>query len=327
MKIALLCSGGDAAGMNPAIKKFVKIALEQNITPYLIYDGLEGLIDNNIHEVGYKEVAGILHLGGTIIRTSRSKRFLEKKYRHIAMQNLKDKDINKLIVLGGNGSFNALNALRQDHQESKSELEFIGIPTTIDNDIFGTDYCLGVDTALNMIRSNIDALRDTASSFKRAFVIEIMGRDSGYLTLVSAMSSGAELCIIPEQNTNLDNAKKALKEEIENGRGYVLILVAEGCDMTSQITAWCERELGIETRATILGHIQRGGNPSVYDRQIAFRFVSAAIEHLQSSTPSHHMVSFTNGEITTLGIEQTSGKTRQLKEELLNLSPSLFFSH
>ena len=141
MKIALLCSGGDAAGMNPAIKKFVKIALEQNITPYLIYDGLEGLIDNNIHEVGYKEVAGILHLGGTIIRTSRSKRFLEKKYRHIAMQNLKDKDINKLIVLGGNGSFNALNALRQDHQESKSELEFIGIPTTIDNDIFGTDNC------------------------------------------------------------------------------------------------------------------------------------------------------------------------------------------
>jgi len=186
MKIAIMSSGGDCAGMNPAIKYFVENAIFRGLEPYFIYDGLEGLIDNKIKKATFEDVSGIIHLGGTIIRSSRSKRFFEKKYRQKAYENLKRKRINKIIVLGGDGSFRAMNVFY-----SEFKVKFVGIPSTIDNDIFSTEYCLGVDTALNQIRSAIDSIRDTASSLKRAFVIETMGRECGYLALVSAITSGA----------------------------------------------------------------------------------------------------------------------------------------
>ncbi|MGM0623331.1 MAG: 6-phosphofructokinase, partial [Campylobacterota bacterium] len=159
MSIAVLCSGGDCAGMNPAVKKFVDYSYDLGLEPYLVFDGLEGLIDNNIKKASHEDVAGIIHEGGTIIRSSRSKRFFEKSYRDQAYQNLKDKGITKLVVLGGDGSFRALDIFSKDYN-----LSFIGIPSTIDNDIFGTEYCLGVDTALNVIRRATDELRDTSAS-------------------------------------------------------------------------------------------------------------------------------------------------------------------
>ena len=171
MALAIMCSGGDAPGMNPAIKKFVDYAYKRGETPYFIYHGLEGLIDDEIAEASHKDVAGILHRGGAIIRSSRSKRFFEYDYRKQAYENLKKRGITGLVVLGGDGSFRAMQRLSEEFP-----LNFVGVPTTIDNDIYGTDYCLGVDTALNVIRDALDKIRDTASTFNRAFVVEVMGQ-------------------------------------------------------------------------------------------------------------------------------------------------------
>ena len=223
MAFAIICSGGDAPGMNPAIKKFVDYNSKLGIESYLIYDGLEGLIDNKIKKATHRDVAGILHMGGTIIRSSRSKRFFEHKHRVRAFQNLQALDIKGLVVLGGDGSFRAMDIF-----SSEFDVNFVGIPSTIDNDIYGTEYCLGVDTALNVIRDALDKIRDTASSFSRAFIVEVMGRDCGYLAVVSAMISGAEICVIPEVDFKKEPIEERLQQEIKDGRNYILAIVSEG---------------------------------------------------------------------------------------------------
>ena len=274
--IGILCSGGDVSGMNPALKHFVEYALKNQLTPYFIYDGYKGLIDNNIQKASYCDVAGIINKGGTKIGSARSKRFMQKEYRQIAKQNLDSRNIDMLIVLGGDGSFRGMDIFYKEHG-----VKFCGIPATIDNDIAGTSYCLGVDTSLNIIKNAIDAIRDTASSFKRAFVIETMGRECGYLALVSALTSGAELCLIPEVTYDLKNYETKFKEEIKNGRDYFLAIVAEGIKEDSHaIAKWFEEKIGIESRVSILGYIQRGGNPTVYDRLMAYKFITYAIDGL-----------------------------------------------
>ncbi len=274
--IAILCSGGDVSGMNPALKHFVEYSLQKLLTPFFIYDGYEGLIDNNIKEVAYKDVAGIINRGGTKIGSSRSQRFMEKSYRNIAKKNLDMLNINMLIVLGGDGSFRGLDVFYKEHG-----VKFCGIPSTIDNDISLTEYCLGVDSALNIIKTSIDSIRDTASSFKRAFVIETMGRDCGFLALVSALTSGAELCLIPEKEYNLKSLEESFKNQIKNGRRYFIAIVAEGIKDDSQTIAnWFEQKIGMQARVSVLGHIQRGGNPTIYDRLMAYRFVNNAIDAL-----------------------------------------------
>jgi 6-phosphofructokinase 1 len=274
--IAILCSGGDVSGMNPALKHFVEYSIKRGLQPYFVYDGYEGLIDNNIRAVSYRDVSGIINRGGTIIGSARSSRFLQKEYREKAKTNLKNLNISKLVVLGGDGSFRGMEIFFKEHG-----IAFCGIPSTIDNDINGTNYCLGVDTALNIIKNSIDSIRDTASSFRRAFVIETMGRECGYLALTSYLTSGAELCLIPEIDYNLEKYEKSFKEQIKNGRRYFIAIVAEGIQESSQnIAKWFEEKIGIESRVTVLGHIQRGGNPSVYDRLMAYEFVSYAIDAL-----------------------------------------------
>jgi 6-phosphofructokinase 1 len=260
--IAILCSGGDVSGMNPAIKKFVEYSLQKNLQPFFVYDGFEGLIDNNIKEASYCDVSGIITRGGTKIGSARSKRFMKKEYRQIAKENLDALNIDMLVVLGGDGSFRGMDIFYKEHG-----IKFCGIPSTIDNDIHGTDYCLGVDTALNIIKTSIDAIRNTASSFKRAFVIETMGRDCGYLALITHLTSGSELCLIPERAYDLKKYEAAFKQEIKNGRRYFIAIVSEGIKQdSSEIAEWFENTIGIESRVSILGHIQRGGNPTVKDR-------------------------------------------------------------
>jgi 6-phosphofructokinase 1 len=277
--IAILCSGGDVSGMNPALKHFVEYSIQKELTPYFVYDGYEGLIDNNIKKATYKDVSGIINRGGTKIGSARSQRFMDKKYRAIAKKNLDMLNIDMLVVLGGDGSFRGLDIFYKEHG-----IKFCGIPSTIDNDISGTEYCLGVDSALNIIKTSIDSIRDTASSFKRAFVIETMGRDCGFLALVSALTSGAELCLIPEKEYDLKSYEDDFKQQIKNGRRYFLAVVAEGIEDDSQdIADWFENKIGIESRVTVLGHIQRGGNPTVYDRLMAYRFVNNAIDGLLDS--------------------------------------------
>ena len=187
-----MTSGGDAAGMNPAVKCVVDYARKLGYKPFIIRGGLEGLIDGDVSEAQHSDVSGIMHRGGTVFRSSRSPRFFDIKFRQQAYDHLKKLGVEMLVVIGGDGSFSALNQFYNDFK-----IPFAGIPATIDNDIAGTDYCLGVDTALNMIRESIDSIRDTALSFNRAFVIETMGRDCGYLAMTSALASGAEICLVP----------------------------------------------------------------------------------------------------------------------------------
>jgi len=315
--IAILCSGGDVSGMNPAIKRFVEYSFTKGLTPYFVYSGYEGLIDNEIKKASYCDVTGIIHRGGTKIYSARSQRFKEKKYREIAANNLKKLGIEKLVVLGGDGSFRGIDIFFQEHG-----IAFCGIPSTIDNDINGTQYCLGVDTALNVIKAATDNIRDTASSFKRAFVIEVMGRDCGYLALVSALTSGAEMCLIPEIPYSLENLKERYRKEIEQGRNYFIAIVAEGLDNSQEIATWFEDEIGFESRVTTLGHIQRGGNPTVRERLMAYQFSTYAIDALTSGK-TNTVICYNNGAFDFKEIEEINEKRYEIDENLLDLGRNL----
>ncbi|MGJ8672870.1 6-phosphofructokinase [Rubritalea sp.] len=311
--IAIMTSGGDAAGMNPAVKSAVDYSISKGLKPFLIRNGLRGMIDGEISAATREDVSGILHRGGTVLRSSRSKRFFEYEYRKQAYDNLQKHGINKLIVIGGDGSFAALNQFYADFG-----VPFAGIPATIDNDIPGTDYCLGVDTALNMIRDSVDSIRDTATSFNRAFVIETMGRDCGYLAMVSALSSGAEICIVPELEYDLDSIGQRLRKDIANGRSSILAIVAEGTNMAEYLTRWITVNLNMETRLTVLGHVQRGGSPTVNDRIMAYKFSVAAVDSLLAGHTNKIMV-FKEGQLGSLDIETVNSSKVELDSQIVEL--------
>lgn len=316
MNIAILTSGGDSSGMNPAIKKFVEYSYYKNFTPYFIYDGLEGLIDGKIKKAELKDVCGIIYRGGTVIRSSRSRRWFDKNYRKQAYENIKKHKIDALVVLGGDGSFKALDVFYRDFR-----IPFMGIPATIDNDIPLNDYTIGVDTALNVIRHATDEIRDTASSFARAFVIEVMGRECGYLALTSAVANGAEMCLIPEVEYNLENLKKKYLDEIKHGRNYFIAIVAEGLKVTDKIKNWFEKEIGFECRTTILGHIQRGGNPTVRERLRAAEFITYALENILTN-PNKIITVFKNTFVLR-NIEEIVNGRYTLEQDMLKLAKPL----
>jgi len=311
--IAILCSGGDVSGMNAALKRFVEYARMKQLTPYFVYNGFEGLIDNEIVEADYTDVSGIITRGGTKIRSARSKRFMQEHYRKQAVENLHAKKIHAVVVLGGDGSFKGMQKLSEE-----SDISFAGIPATIDNDIAGTEYCLGVDTALNVIKYAIDAVRDTAASFSRAFVIETMGRECGYLALVSALTSGAEMCLIPEIPYDMENYKKRFLREKEEGRSYFIAVVSEALKNSEEIREWFEKEIDIEARTTVLGHVQRGGNPTVHDRLMAFHFVTQAIDGLLEGRKSS-VVCYNDGGFDYKDIDKVAFKKATLPENLIRL--------
>ena len=315
--IAILCSGGDVSGMNPAIKHFVEYSLAKGLTPFLIYDGFEGLIDNNIVSASYKDVSGIINRGGTKIGSARSERFMDASYRKIAKENLDKHGIDKLVVLGGDGSFRGMAEFYEEHG-----VAFTGVPSTIDNDIVGTDYCLGVDTALNIIREALDAIRDTASSFKRAFVVETMGRDCGYLALVSGLTSGAELCLIPEMPYDLCSYEKRFRQELVEGRRYFLAVISEGIkESADEIAKWFEETVGVESRVTILGHMQRGGSPSSRDRLMAYRFVHFGIDGLLAGEKDK-ICCYSDSRFNYKSIADVANQEHQIEPALMELAMS-----
>ncbi|MEA3374143.1 MAG: 6-phosphofructokinase [Campylobacterota bacterium] len=316
--IAILCSGGDVSGMNPAIKQFVEHSIKSGLNPYFVYDGYEGLIDDKIRPVSYDDVTGIINRGGTKIRSARSKRFMEPEFRAQAKANLDKHGIDKLVVLGGDGSFRGIEKFYKE-----TGIAFAGVPSTIDNDITGTDYCLGVDTALGIINGALDAVRDTASSFSRAFVIEAMGRDCGYLTLVTALTSGAELCLIPEVSSDLEKFEILFKKQKEEGRTYFIAVISEGIEQSAQeIADWFEEKIGVESRATILGHIQRGGNPTTRDRLMAYRFVTEAINGLLAGRKDS-IICYNNSRFNYKSIDDVAYQPYQLDPELLKLGRNM----
>ncbi len=312
-----MTSGGDAAGMNPAIKCAVDYARSKGLKPFLVYDGLRGLIDGKIVEAKREDVSGIMYRGGTVLRSSRSKRFFEYKYREQAYKHLQERNINKLIVIGGDGSFRALNDLYNDFK-----IPFAGIPATIDNDIAGTDYCLGVDTAMNVIREAVDSIRDTANSFNRGFVIETMGRHCGYLAMASALTSGAEICLVPEIEYDLDSIQERLRVEIEEGRNFLIAIVAEGCNMGDYLTRWINETLNMDARLTVLGHIQRGGSPTVRDRLMAYKFAVNAVDSLLDGGTNDIMV-YKGGSFGGIPIHDVAGKKPKMDQTMLDLCTPL----
>lgn len=315
--LAILTSGGDSAGMNPAVKCAVDYATQKGYETHLIYDGLRGLLADRIVPATRELTAGMLHRGGTLLRSSRSPEFFDIEYRQKAYDNLQRRGIRKLIVIGGDGSFRALNQFYADFG-----VPFAGIPATIDNDIAGTDYCLGVDTALNVIREAIDSIRDTASSFRRAFVIEVMGRHCGYLALTSALACGAEVCLVPEMPYNLDTIAARLKYDLENGRTYAIAVVAEGTKMADYLTRYINDSVGMEARLTVLGHIQRGGSPTVLDRVMAYKFAVAAVDALEAGQTNSIMV-YRDGTYGHLPIQIVADSKYQLDPALLRLASPL----
>jgi 6-phosphofructokinase 1 len=278
--IGVLTSGGDAPGMNAAIRAVVRTALTNNLNVIGIKHGYEGLIKGEFISMGARDVGGILQRGGTILLTSRSKEFTEPAGQREAIRKMNEAGIDALIVIGGEGSMNGANAL------SKQGVKVIGIPGSIDNDIWGTNIAIGTDTAMNTIMDAVDKLRDTASSHQRAFLIETMGRNSGYLAVMAGIVCGAEMVLIPEVPTTPDEVVAAVEDAYKRGKTHAILINAEGSGMrTIDIAAQIDdMDVGFKTRMTILGHIQRGGSPTAYDRLLASRMGVKAVEALVEGT-------------------------------------------
>ena len=274
--VGVLTSGGDAPGMNAAIRAVVRTALSNNMNVVGIRHGYEGLINGEFIAMDARSVGGILQRGGTILLTSRSKRFMEPSGQRDAIRKMNEAGVDALIVIGGEGSMNGAYAL------SQKGVKVIGIPGSIDNDIWGTNIAIGTDTAMNTIMEAVDKLRDTASSHQRAFLVETMGRNSGYLAVMAAIVCGAEVALIPEVPITADEVAMAVEEAYKRGKTHAIIINAEGSsirttDLASRID---DLDVGFKTRVTILGHIQRGGSPTAYDRLLASRMGVKAVEAL-----------------------------------------------
>lgn len=277
-KIAVLTSGGDAPGMNAAIRAVVRATIYYGKESVAVYRGYDGLIAGDFESMTARSVSNIIQRGGTIIKTARSKEFMTPEGRTKAYNNLKAQGIDALVVIGGDGTFRGASLLYDEHS-----IKVVGIPGTIDNDLAGTDYTIGFDTACNTVITAIDAIRDTASSHNRLFFIEVMGRDAGFIALRTALAAGVEAVLIPEHLITIDELITKLEKGAQNKKSSSLVVVAEGGKSGNayEIAQKVEQQFAhYDTKVTVLGHVQRGGTPSCLDREIAGRMGVAAVETL-----------------------------------------------
>lgn len=274
-KIAVLTSGGDAPGMNAAVRAVVRKSIYEGLEVAGIYNGYQGLIEGKIRRLELGSVGDIIQRGGTMLRSARSAEFLTLEGQKKAMQQLKLNGIDGLVVIGGDGSFRGALEL------TKLGCPCVCVPATIDNDINGTEFTIGFDTALNTVIDAIDKIRDTATSHERTFIIEVMGRDSGDLALWAGLAGGAETILIPEEKIEIPAIIERLISGTDRGKKHSIIIVAEGVMSASELAEILKDEAGIETRISVLGHIQRGGSPSARDRVIASQFGAKAVEVLK----------------------------------------------
>jgi 6-phosphofructokinase 1 len=272
--IGILTSGGDSPGMNAAIRAVVRTAFTNNINVIGINNGYEGLINGEFRPMDARSVGGIFKRGGTILFTCRSKRFMEPAGQREAIRNMNEAGMEALIVIGGEGSLNGAYAL------SQKGIKVIGLPGSIDNDVWGTDIAIGTDTAMNTIMEAVDKLRDTASSHQRAFVIETMGRNSGYLAVMAGIVCGAEMVLVPEVPVTWEEVAATVESAYQRGKTHAIIINAEGSaiDTNELVQKIDTLDVGFKTRVSILGHIQRGGSPTAYDRLLASRMGVKAVE-------------------------------------------------
>jgi 6-phosphofructokinase 1 len=315
--IGVLTSGGDAPGMNPCVRAVVRTAMNHNLQVKAVLQGFDGVMKCQFQELRARDVGGILQKGGTILQTARSKEFYTPEGQDVGCKNLKYGGIDGLIVIGGDGSLRGAHAL---HQRA---FPVVGIPASIDNDIWGTNMAIGVDTALNTIVEAIDKLRDTASSHKRAFVIETMGRRCGYLAMMSGVIGGAEMILIPEVETRLEEVADTIAAAYARGKTHAIVVVAEGARHNAATVArYLEENASFGVRVTILGHIQRGGRPSAFDRLLAARFGTRAVEALVNGEDGG-MTALDGRTIAMVPLDDVTARQREANLEFYHMAKML----
>lgn len=322
MKIGLLTSGGDSPGMNAAIRAVVRTATDNNLKVIGFIKGLKGILDEEYIELGDRSVSGIIEKGGTLLQSSREPRFFQHQYRKIAYEKLKNLGIEWLVVIGGNGTFNAAHKIF-----TESDIKVVAITGTIDNDIYGTEYTLGYDTALNTATQAIDKIRDTAYSFSRIFIVEVMGRDYGLLPLDIAFATGSELVLIPEYKIPYENIAEKIHHYKIKGKKHVIIILSEGYCSAFELQKELKPILKkynpeYELKIAILGHIQRGGSPTAYDRIFGTLSGQKAIE-LIINNQNGYFVGLKNNKIQPIEIELSIKNKKKLEHKLVQYLESL----
>jgi len=318
--VAVLTSGGDAPGMNAAIRAVVRCGVAKGWGMYGVRSGYSGLISGNIREMDTRDVGGILQKGGTVLGSARCEEFKTEDGRRKAIRTMSQFGIDTLVVIGGNGSQTGSFHL------NKLGFPVVGIASTIDNDLCGTEMTIGVDTALNIALEAIDRLKVTASSHHRAFLLEVMGRKCGYIALMAGLAGGAEYVLLPEIETDPEEVAESLRLAYEKGKEHAIIVVAEGAKYNADaLTAYFDNNkerLGFKIRATTLGYVQRGGAPGAFDRILASRFGNGAIEAIDRGEFGV-LVGLNKGKITTTLLEDIVGKTKEISMEMVKLAQIL----
>lgn len=313
--IGVLTSGGDSPAMNAAIRAVTRTAIYNNIEVKAVMRGYKGLIAGEIIPFKTENVSNIIHLGGTILKTARSAEFMTPEGRKQAFENVLRENIDALVVIGGDGTFTGARVFAAEHN-----IPIVGVPGTIDNDLFGTDTTIGYDTALNTIMEAVDKIRDTATSHERLFFIEVMGRDAGFLALNGALASGAEAAIIPEIATEVDQLEELIRNGFRTSKNSSIVLVAES-ELTGGAIGLSQRVKQeypqYDVRVTILGHIQRGGSPSANDRILASRMGEAAVNALLEGQ-RNVMVGVQNGQLVYVPFVKAIRNIKPIDRELLN---------
>lgn len=314
--IGILTSGGDAPGMNAAIRAVTRSAIYNGLTVKGIYRGYKGLITGEIQEFKTQNVSNIIQQGGTILKTARCQEFKTPEGRKIAYETMQREGIDALVVIGGDGSLTGARLLAQEF-----DVPCIGLPGTIDNDLYGTDTTIGYDTALNTILDAVDKIRDTATSHERLFFVEVMGRDAGFLALNGAIAAGAEAAIIPEFNTEVDQLEEFIKNGFRKSKSSSIVLVAES-EITGGAMHYAERVKNeypqYDVRVTILGHLQRGGKPTAHDRIIASRMGVASIQALMEGQ-RNVMIGIENDQIVYVPFTKAIKNDKPIDRELVNV--------
>jgi len=317
-KIAVMTSGGDAPGMNAAIRAVVRACSYYNVDCYGVYRGYQGLIEGDFEKLSARHVSNIINRGGTILKSARSAEFRTKEGREKAYNELKKAEIDAIVLIGGDGTFTGGMIFNNEFN-----FPCIGIPGTIDNDIFGTNYTIGYDTALNTVVDVIDKIRDTASSHNRLFFVEVMGRDAGFIALNAGVGAGAEEILIPEEDMGLDRLLESLQRSKRSGKSSSIVVVAEGDKIGKsvfELANYVEENLPqYEVRVSVLGHMQRGGSPSCFDRVLASRLGVKAVELLLDGK-TNLMVGSVNNKIETTDLENAVKGHHDINKELLRVS-------
>jgi len=316
-RVAVLTSGGDAPGMNAAIRAVIRCGVAKGWGMFGIRNGYAGLISGNIHEMGTRDVGGIIQKGGTILGSARCEEFKTEDGRLKGIRALRQLGIDALVVIGGNGSQTG------SYHVHKLGFPVVGIASTIDNDLYGSEMTIGVDTALNIALEAIDRLKVTASSHQRAFLIEVMGRNCGYIALMSGIAGGAEYILLPEIEADPEEVAEKLRLAYEHGKDHAMIVVAEGAKYNAEaLTKYFEKHkdrLGFKIRATILGHVQRGGDPGAFDRLLASRLGNGAVEAINREEYGV-LVGLIKGKITTTSLEEVVSNKKGIDMEMVKLA-------